>query len=110
MTAEALIERIKARGGRIFCMETRMVFVLTTDKELRDGLIKLGGRFHSTNAGGGLGGYKRSRDSDKLEWDIWIHTIPVEGETTIYEAAGGKLPPLPTNPLTNDDPHPEEAR
>lgn len=97
MTAEKLVERIHARGGRVFCLPSRMVFVLTTDEVLRDGLMELGGRFHSTATGGGPGGYKRGRQKgDKIEWDIWIHTIPVEGETTIYEAAGGKLPPLPT--------------
>lgn len=100
MTAEKLIERIKARGGRVYCMnESRMVFCLTTDPELRDGLIKLGGRYYSPpnfNLGES-GGYKRGREpGDKIEWDIWCHMIPVDGETTIYEAAGGKLPPLPT--------------
>lgn len=86
------MSRIRARGGRVFCLPSRMVFVLTTDEILRDGLVELGGRYHSTPTGGGPGGYKRG---DGLEWDIWIHMIPVEGETTIYEAAGGKLPPEP---------------
>ena len=102
MTAEKLVERIRAKGGRLICLPSRMVFCLTTDETLREGLIKLGGRYHSSSAGdGGPGGYKPARDSDKLEWDIWIHQIPVEGEQTIYEAAGGKLPPLPDEPDGN---------
>jgi len=92
MTAEALIERIKARKGRVYCMPSRMVFCLTQDVELRDGLIKLGGRYHSGVGLAGSAGYKRAREGDALEWDIWIHQIPVEGDTTIYEAAGGLLP------------------
>jgi hypothetical protein len=97
MTAKKLIERIEARGGRVICMPTRMVFCLTTDPELRDGLIKLGGRYYSSPTHINTeAGYKRGREpGDSLEWDIWIHTIPVEGEQTIYEAAGGRLPPLP---------------
>jgi len=94
MTAEALVERIKARGGRIYTMPSRMVFVLTQDVELRDGLISLGGRYHSGVGLAGSAGYKRAREGDALEWDIWIHQIPVEGDTSIYTAAGGKLPPL----------------
>jgi hypothetical protein len=93
VTAEALVERIKARGGRVHCMPSRMVFCLTDDPVLRDGLIELGGRYHSTVDIKGEQGYQRG---DHPEWDIWIHTIPVEGAVTIYEAAGGKLPPLPT--------------
>jgi hypothetical protein len=97
MTAKRLIERIKARGGRVFCMDSRMVFCLTTDEALRDGLVELGGRYHSnpSTKQGGPGGYMRAREGP-LEWDIWIHMIPVDGETTIYEAAGGKKPPEPT--------------
>ena len=87
MTAEALIERIKARGGRVHCMPSRMVFCLTADEVLRDGLIELGGRYHAASGVGGEHGY---RMGERLEWDIWIHQIPVEGPTTIYEAAGGK--------------------
>lgn len=100
MTAEALIERIKARKGRVYCMPSRMVFVLTDDTELRDGLIKLGGRFHSGPGLAGSSGYKRSREGDAIEWDIWIHQIPVEGDTSIYEAAGGLKPPLPKEEAT----------
>jgi hypothetical protein len=95
VTAEALVERIKARKGRVYCMPSRMVFVLTSDPELRDGLIALGGRFHSGRGLAGSAGYKRSREGDAIEWDIWIHQIPVEGDTDIYTAAGGKQPPLP---------------
>jgi hypothetical protein len=73
-------------------MQSRMVFVLTTDPVLRDGLVELGGRYHTASGEGGERGYTRVEGGD-LEWDIWIHTIPVEGPTTIYEAAGGKLPP-----------------
>lgn len=98
MTAEKLIERIKARGGRVFTLPSRMVFCLTTDPVLRDGLAELGARYHSSSAGdGGPGGYPQARGGP-LEWDLWIHTIPVEGEQTVYEAAGGKLPPLPKPP------------
>jgi hypothetical protein len=92
VTAEALIERIKGRGGRVFCMPSQMVFCLTTDPELRDGLLKLGATFNSGVGLPGERGYRRTRDATTLEWDIWIHPIKVDGETTIYEAAGGKNP------------------
>ena len=106
MTAERLIERIKARGGRVHCMPSRMVFCLTDDTELRDGLIALGGRFHSTADIKGEKGYKRG---DHLEWDIWIHQIPVEGPTTIYEAAGGKLPAVQEPGGSSSESGPVEA-
>lgn len=94
-TAEALVKRIKEKGGRVYTMPSRMVFCLTDSVELRDGLIEMGGRYHAASGVGGERGYKRASEGSALEWDIWIHQIEVTGKKTIYEAAGGKLPPLP---------------
>jgi hypothetical protein len=82
-TAQELVAMIRERGGRLFRMESvEMVFALTTDRGLADDLVRMGGRYN-----GGGAGYTRSRDPVVVEWDVWIHQIPVSGEATIWEAA-----------------------
>jgi hypothetical protein len=81
-SAAELVSKIRERGGRLFRMkDVEMVFVLTTDSELAHALVRMGGRYN------GGGGYTRSRDPVVVEWDVWIHQIPVSGEATIWEAA-----------------------
>jgi len=88
-SARELLREIQKRGGRIFRMPLVSVFCLTNDESLAAWLRDLGG--HSfTPAGmdvGADGGYWRDRPNGLREWDIYIHTIPVRGETTIHEAA-----------------------
>ena len=92
-TAERLLETIRSKGGRVHRMPAGNVFVLTTDRELADWLIHLGGKPHTAP---GLdnpeNGYLRAREGPR-EWDIYIHTIPVSdphdiGRSPIWKAAG----------------------
>lgn len=89
MTAEQLLRRVRLRGGRIFRMAEFSVFVLTTDKELALWLLKLGGKRY-TPAGADPstpdGSYRLSAEG-RLEWDVYVHAIPVLGEQTVWEAA-----------------------
>jgi hypothetical protein len=89
MTARQLLNRIRRMGGRIYRMQLVAVFVLTTDEELAVWLIKLGGKRYvpsSADPTTPAGAYRRA-EGGALEWDVYIHTIPVLGETTIHEAA-----------------------
>lgn len=85
--AAALLAEIRERGGRVYrMMGGGRVFCLTSSAELAAWLLDLGGRGYTT---AGLtsseGGYPRARDGAR-EWDVYIHTIPVEGD--LWEAAG----------------------
>jgi hypothetical protein len=89
-TAAQLLKAIRDDGGRVY--RTRgpgSVFVLTDDPKLAARLQRLGGRPHNP-AGSGvdeMGGYLRARNGS-VEYDIGITAIPVEGEVSIWEAAG----------------------
>lgn len=90
MTARQLLAKIRRGGGRVFRMREVGVFVLTTDQALALWLINLGGkRYTPINADPSTpaGSYKRDSITGRLEWDIYIHIIPVLGEKTIWEAA-----------------------
>jgi hypothetical protein len=71
------------------------VFVLTTDPTLAARLQRLGGSSFNPPGANKVptpettppGAYYRSRGGS-LEWDIWIGAIAVEGDETIWEAAG----------------------
>lgn len=79
MTAKALLDRIRSRGGRVYRMTAPPnVLVLTNSEELVHGLEKLGAKVANE--------YHRERGGTK-EWDLWIVGIPVEGEQSIWEAA-----------------------
>ena len=87
ITAEPLIERIGAEGGRAFRTgktfraDSERAFVLTTDPDLAEWLLRLGGKPHSFGDREirPLGGYWRAQGVK--EWDIWIDTIPVSGKS-----------------------------
>jgi len=88
-TARQLLNRIRRGGGRIYRMRMASVFVLTTNEQMALWLIKLGGkRYTPINADPSTpaGSYKRTPDG-QIEWDVYIHMIPVFGDTTIWEAA-----------------------
>lgn len=91
-TARQLVLTIRRRGGRIYRMPQTLVFCITNEPALAEWLLELGGKAYlpaHTTPGSMVGGYKRAADGP-LEWDIYIHTIPVSGEKTIWEAAAGK--------------------
>lgn len=86
-TARQLVQRIRQQGGRLYRMPEICVFCLTTNRELANWLIEIGGKPFlpaGFTPAMGFGGYKRARGG-VTEWDIYIHTIPVRGERTIYE-------------------------
>ena len=85
LTANTLLRRIHQAGGRIFRMREICVFCLTTDEQLAKWLLELGGYAFARG-----GSYLRDSVTGKREWDIYIHTIPVSGAKTIWEAADGK--------------------
>jgi len=83
--AAELLADIRGRGGRVYrMMGGERVFCLTSSAEVAAWLLDLGGRGYTT---AGLvsseGGYLRARGGER-EWDIEIHTIPVEG--SLWEA------------------------
>ena len=91
-TADELVAAIRERGGRIYRMREIVVFCLVNDPEVAQWIFSLGGiSFVPPHAGvehvHPPGAYKRS-STGPLEWDIFIHTIPVLGEKRIWEAAG----------------------
>jgi hypothetical protein len=92
--AAELLAEIHKRGGRVFRMRSERVCCLTDDPELAVWLTKLGAKSYSTvNHGHGLdghapGAFYRARPNvgGKVEYDVWIHTIPVEGD--LWKEAG----------------------
>jgi hypothetical protein len=92
LTAEEFLAKLRERGGRVYRMRQLAVFCLTDSPETAQWLLDLGGvPYLPRNATPGevtpRGAYRRARRG-KVEWDIYIHTIPVQGEETIWEAAG----------------------
>jgi hypothetical protein len=81
LTADALVQKIRADGGRIFQSGSRS-FVLTTNEGLADWLIRVGGKPYEQSEGY----YLRARGGLK-EWDIYIDGIPVAGLENVREAA-----------------------
>jgi hypothetical protein len=95
-TADELIAEIAERGGRIYRMRAVLAFCITSDPELAEWLVKLGacgylpvGAERTLDVP--VGAYRRARGG-AIEWDLYIHTIPVRGEKTIWEAA--RLAPI----------------
>jgi len=92
LTAERLLARIREKGGRPLAMRQERVFVLTDNEELATWLLERGAKGHSPAGYGGLfgqpdGAYHRARLSHggKIEFDVWIDTIPVAGPS-VWEA------------------------
>lgn len=92
-TAQELLDYIIEQGGRVHRMpRAPMVFVLTQNPDLARFLMALKGivykpPFAMPDISYPLGAYKRHREGQP-EWDIYVHTIPVKGEETLWELAG----------------------
>lgn len=104
--ADTLVAEIRRRGGRVYRMRDIVVFALTNDPEVASWIFKLGGTSFLPHYGSVAhvephGSYRRA-SGGPLEWDIYVHTIPVTGEKTIYEAAG------PLTFVSHDDAHAHE--
>jgi hypothetical protein len=91
-TAEELLSRIRERGGRVHRMrDGYAVFCLTDDPEVARGLMLMGARPYRAVGDGPPhpstppGGYLRAKGG-KIEWDLQLNTIPVEG--SLWSAAG----------------------
>ena len=89
--ADELVAELRARGCRIHRMREFAVFVLTNDQNVAHWVLGMGGvSFLPRNAVpadmGPHGGYLRARDGI-MEWDVYVHTIPVRGEKSVWEAA-----------------------
>jgi len=87
--AAELLAEIRARGGRVYRMRAERVFCLTDDPALADWLYSQGAKVFAPVNGEQLvsqapGGFWRSRE--KVEYDLWVHTIPVDGD--LWEACG----------------------
>ena len=77
---------IREKDGRAYRMLRDRAFVLTKNEQLAGWLLDRGGRAYSHSVPSlSDGAYYRTRDRDVTEWDIWIHTIPVEGPS-VWEA------------------------
>jgi len=93
MTAKTLLRRIRREGGRIYRMRENHVFVLTDSSELAQWLLSLGAITYLPRGAeislqvSPLGAFRMAKDS-RPQWDIYVHPIPVLGETTVWEAAG----------------------
>jgi len=81
MTAQDLLDRIRAEDGRILRTQAEGVFVLTRNEGLYQWLLRLGGARFSG------GSYLLARDGPR-EYDCYIHRIPVAGGESIWQAAG----------------------
>jgi len=93
LDADDTLAYIRERGGRVLRMrEAPVVICLTSDEELVGWLRERGASLHTPRvlSNGGLppGSYLRARDAETPEWDLWITTVSVSGEKTLWEAAG----------------------
>ena len=91
-TAAQLVAEIRERGGRLHRMREVCVVCLTTSEETAEWLRKLGGKLFTPpgltpELRGPRGGYVRDRETGLVEWDIYVHTIEVTGDESIWEAA-----------------------
>lgn len=92
-SAEDFLRELRGRGARIFRMRIPpQVFCLTQDPEVARWLHEVGASSYLPRSaehalGGPAGAYQRARGG-AIEWDFWVHLVPVAGEETIWEAAG----------------------
>lgn len=92
LTARQLLSKIRREGGRVYRMPDALVFCITNERKLAEWLVAMGGLPYlpaGAVPGSGVGGYKRAHDGP-MEWDIYIHRLPVLGTQTIWEAAEGR--------------------
>ena len=95
MTARTLISRVLREGGHVYWMQELCVFVVTEDPELASWLLRLGGMPYLPSGAARIsetqprGAFRNAKDGPP-KWDIYIHTIPVKGEQTVWEAADRK--------------------
>lgn len=92
-TARQLLRKIRREGGRVLRMREGAVFCLTQSEELAAWLIDRGGKPYAPVGGKPsytrpLGGYELADGDGLVEWDIYLHTIPVREGQTVWEAAG----------------------
>ena len=91
-SAAELLAEIRERGGRVYRMQAPdKVFCLTDDVDLAESLVKQGAKpFSPPNADQALrwmpGAYQRAKGS-KVEYDVWVHTIPT-GDHSLWEELG----------------------
>jgi hypothetical protein len=85
VTGAELLAMIKSRGGRVHRYRAIRVCCLTTDEGLARELLAMGARLFRTASGPNP--YRRG---DKLEWDLELQQVEVEGPT-VWEAAGERL-------------------
>jgi hypothetical protein len=96
-TAAEFIRQLRARGARVYRMRQGPVFCLTNDPDVAAWLHELHATPYlprgaeRTIGEGPLGSYRRAKGG-RLEWDFYIHVVPVMGEETIWEAAGRQVP------------------
>ena len=81
MTARELLTLIREKDGRVFRTQSEGVFVLTRSRELYEWLLRLGASKFSGGA------YLRCSDGP-VEYDCYIHRIPVTGGESVWGAAG----------------------
>jgi hypothetical protein len=95
MTADYLLDKIREEGGRAYRMSEERAFVLTDNEKLAAWLLDRGGRpYGNTDPKLSEGAYRRTRGNGKIEYDIWISTIPVSGPS-VWEKLGGARPSTP---------------
>jgi hypothetical protein len=98
-TAEEFVRKLQDSGARIYRMrEAPFVFCLTNDSDVADYLHGIGASpYQPRNAeivvGLPHGAYRRAAGGT-VEWDFWLQRVAVDGEETIWEAAGRLWSPL----------------
>jgi len=91
-TADKLVREVRKRGGRVYRMREIVVFCLTNDEQVAAWLLDLGAHpfrpWSFTQTGSKTPGAYLRAPEGPIEWDLFIHTIPVAGEKRIWDAAG----------------------
>jgi hypothetical protein len=92
VSARSLLQKIMDDGGRIYRMRELLVFVLTDKPDLATWLLSLGAKSYVPRGSqqmlqvAPLGSFRMARGG-KPTWDLYIHTIPVTGDESIWHAA-----------------------
>ena len=90
LAAAELLAKIRERGGRVYRMRAERAFCLTDDSEVAEWLLTLGARPFTPSGASpnhAPGAYPRERGG-KIEYDLWVDTIPVAEETSLWEECG----------------------